>query len=98
MTDINDGSITASKLKADELQIKLDEQVSPAETKPAETTNNLRVYQMNSKPQRILLWLIVIMTLLNISIFSSGIKCSGAILFVNLTRNNYSLNIAVPSN
>ena len=44
MTDIKDGSITASKLRADELQIKLDEPVSPTEDKSTETTKNLRVF------------------------------------------------------
>ena len=98
MADIKDGSITASKLRADELQIKLDEPVSPTEAKPAETTNNLRVYQMNSRPQRILLWLMVIITLLNMGIFSSGIISSGAMMFANFTKIYYQPSIALTPN
>ena len=86
MTDIPEGSITASKLRADELQIKLDEPLSAVEAKPTETTNNLRVFKMNSRPQRILLWLIVIITLLNMCFFSSSILTTGAMIFGNNTR------------
>ena len=87
MTDITEGSFMASKLKADELQIKMEE------PKPAETTKNLRVYQMNNMPQRILLWLMVIITLLNTGIFSSGIISSCVMMFANVTSINYPPNI-----
>ena len=98
MTDINDGSITASKLRADELQIKLEEPLGAVEAMPTETTNNLRVFQMNSRPQRILLWLMVIITLLNMGIFSSGIISSGTMMFANFTRIYYQPSIALTPN
>ena len=96
MTDIPEGRITATKLRADDLQIKLEEPHSVIESKPAETTNSLRVYQMNSRPQRILLWLMVIITLLNMCFFSSGIISTGAMMFANFTRVYYPPTIAVP--
>ena len=96
MTDIPEGRITATKLRADDLQIKLEEPHCVVETKPAETSNSLRVYQMNSRPQRILLWLMVIITLMNMCFFSSGIISTGAMMFANYTRVYYPQTIPVP--
>lgn len=78
MTDIPEGSITPSKLRADAVQIKLDEPLSAVDAKPTEKTNKLRVFKMNSRPQFILLWLILIITVLNMCVFSSSILNTGA--------------------
>ena len=97
MSDCKDGSITASKLQADDLQIKLDEQASHTEAKLTKTTNNLRVFPMNIRPQRVLLWLMVIITLLNTGIFLSGIISTSVMMFANFTRIYYHPSTALTS-
>ena len=53
MTDMTERRITATKINADNLQIKLEEPHCMNQAQPCESTNHLKVYQMNNMAQKI---------------------------------------------
>jgi len=96
MADSTDASITAKKLSADEFQIKIEEQPSSQETTTNESTYSLNVYGMNIKPKCILIWLMVIITCINMCLFPSSIISTGAIIFANRTQLPYPPTVNIP--
>lgn len=96
MTDITDATITATNLKTDELQIKIEEAPLANEIKHSESTYSLNVYGMKLKPKCILLWLMVIITCINMCLFPTSIISTGSLMLLNRTQISYppTINIA----
>ena len=83
---MTEGRITATKISADNLQIKLEEPQCMNQAQPCKTTNHLKVYQMNNISQKIALWLMVIIALITTLNMCAGIIRTGPLMFANYTR------------
>ena len=83
---MTEGRITATKISADNLLIKLEDPQIMNQAQPCETTNHLKIYQMNNMAQKIVLWLMTFIALITTLNMCAVIIRTGALIFANYTR------------